>query len=196
MKKSLLLIHFINCLWVINIFFISYDSNHSAQNYWANNLTAGLLIFSVALQVYRWIDISNQFIDQKFESTISLKIKLKEISEEMFGKTPYLLKICPNDSLLENKAKNVIEQKGAFFVRKTEVLQLLIFQIKNFTSVNLTIVVITSVFLYFGDLPSYAKTLKSIPFFTPLIICVAGGLFVYGLAYILFSMFLHFYRRS
>jgi hypothetical protein len=190
------LIHLSNFAWILGLFIASFQGGGQSKNYWDDPVIAILLIFSSLLQLYRWIDISKAQINEKFESTLALKLRLRQITEEMFGKTPYLLKISPNDHHLEVCASNFIKENFQKTIRTYRVLQYLVFNIKNFFAVNIVICLVSGGFLYFGDFPSYFIALKQIPGILSIVLCAGGGLFVYSMAFILFSIFLYFCEGS
>ena len=195
-KKIIPLIHISNAVWILDIFYTSIKSNYRPQNYWNNEVFILAILICIVLHVYRWLEISKISINQTFDSATSLKIALKEVADEMFGKTPYLFKISPNDHLLELKARETQKLTINFVSRNAKNLQDLIFDIKGYLVINFILTIIGGGFLYFGELPSYAQGFKSISFITPFALGLAGGFFIYGFATLVFAFFLNFSNKG
>ena len=88
MDKLLIALHTANVAWILQLFAIGMQDGNQSKNYWQDPIFVTLLIFSTVLQVGRWVKISKIRIDMKFESAVSLKLELKKIIHQMFGRTP------------------------------------------------------------------------------------------------------------
>ena len=196
MDKLLIVHHAANIAWISQLFVINMQDGNQSKNYWENPVFVALLIFSMVLQVCRWVKISKIKVDVKFESAVSLKVQLKSIVYQMFGRTPYLLKISPNENLLESSATSFMEHGSQKVVRSNITLQHLILNINNYKAINFVLILISGFYLYFGSLPSYAEVLRQIPFFSIVILWIASGIFLYSAAFFIFLLFLYFNRSK
>lgn len=195
-NKLIIITHAINCVWILRLLQIGMEGENARRNYWEDSIFVIFLLTSCCIQIYRWIKISKDQINLEPESSIFLKIQLQKIADEMFGRTPYLLRISPSGYLLDELALNYVENNMGKIIRARITLQRMLFDIKNFTVVNLMISIVSGLYIYFGNLPSYAEYLSHIPIFSVIILCMAGGLFINSAALLMFWVFLFFNRRA
>lgn len=195
-KLIIVIIHAINCVWIFRLLQIGIDGGNARRNYWDDSVFVIFLLASCCFQIYRWMRISEDQINFEPKSSMALRIHLQKTVEEMLGRTPYLLKISPSDPLLDELARGYVENNMGKIIRARIALQRMLFDIKNFTFVNLMISIVSGLYIYFGNLPSYAEYLSHIPIFSVAILCMAGGLFINSAALLTFRVFLFFNRRA
>lgn len=196
LDKWLVTIHLVNFAWMTRLLIIGLQNEALRNNYWGDPFFLISILAGCCLLVFRWIQISKVQINLKIESSISLKIQMREIADEMFGKTPYLLKISPGDHVLSEFSVNYFKNNSGKMAREKLTLQRMFFDIKNYTAVNFIILLISGFYLYFGGLPSYAAYLAQIPLLPVIVFCMAGGFFAYSLAFLMFGCFTFFSKRA
>lgn len=196
LDKWLATIHLVNFAWMTRLLIIGLQNEVLRNNYWSDPFFSIPILAGCCLLVFRWMQISKVQIDLNIESSISLKIQMREIADEMFGKTPYLLKISPGDHVLSEFSVNYFKNNSGKIAREKLALQRMFFDIKNYIAVNFIILLISGFYLYFGGLPSYAAHLAQIPLLPVIVFCMAGGLFSYSLAFLMFGCFTFFSKRA
>ena len=192
----LLGIHCANCLWMIRIFILFFNSNKMEINYLSDSFFVTLLIATCSLHIIRWRLLLLAVVDRTFTTSADLKIEMKATVKNLYERVPYLLGLVPNDRLLTNRAITTLQSGKIIHIQDSAEVFFLILDIKNFVSLSFFLGFISLTFLYLGGLPSYAKFLQSVPLATPLIMCFATGVAIYSGATIFYFVFLHFVKRN
>lgn len=194
--KWLMAIHLTNIVWMARLFFIGVQPEISKYNYLGDVFFLTPMLLGCGFHIVRWMKISKNRMDLKIESSVLLRIQLRKISDEMFGKTPYFFKIAPSDNVLDEFSIKYVKENFGKIVRGQMALQRMLFDVKNYIAVNFIILLVSGFYLYFGGLPSYAAYLAQIPLLPVIVFSMAGGFLTYSLAFLMFGCLTFFSKRA